>query len=262
MTETQTAPVDTAWQSSSGGANSARQSSARRFDRDRARTTNRPLSRHDGNTAEGRRVRDLFRSFIVLQRLGDPTDPAIQAQVLEAVELTQQAEYARTLLFKGVTIEQLVLIQNLAHRAVRRLRLPTAGQNRGPTLIDLVARHAAQPPDPPEPDEEAEVERLAVAAELIADLGHSPDAREAAAIEAISAATIESRSLRRRGLRSAEQNRLVLRGLRDLGLASGKNRPRRTHPRQEAERAKAARNAQQRLEEMYKSAPTPEPTDG
>jgi hypothetical protein len=51
----------------------------------KSRTTNNPLRRANGNTAQGRRTRDLFRSY--LSQLGNPADAATQAGVLAAAEL-------------------------------------------------------------------------------------------------------------------------------------------------------------------------------
>jgi hypothetical protein len=61
-------------------------------------------------------------------------------------------------------------------------------------------------------------EREALAAELTADLGRKPTRREALMIESAAAAAVEARKLRKQGRSSIEQDRLVCRVLRALGL--------------------------------------------
>lgn len=61
-------------------------------------------------------------------------------------------------------------------------------------------------------------ERKRLAAELEADLGHEPSRRERLLIEFASAAAVEARLLRRKGKSSIEQDRLVCRTLRALGI--------------------------------------------
>jgi hypothetical protein len=86
----------------------------------RAKTTNDPASRANLNTANGRRVADLYRSY--LRAMGDPTDAVAQANVLAAAELTVAAETARVQLLAGkADVDQLVKLENLAARAIRRL---------------------------------------------------------------------------------------------------------------------------------------------
>jgi hypothetical protein len=60
--------------------------------------------------------------------------------------------------------------------------------------------------------------RKALAAELEADLGHPPTVREKVLIESLAAATIEARVLRGQHKSSIEQDRLVARCCRALGL--------------------------------------------
>jgi hypothetical protein len=85
----------------------------------RSRTTNDPLRRADGRTSAGRRIRDLYRAYLACL----PTaNDATKAAVLAAAELVAAAETARTQLLAGTAdIEQLVRLENLANRAVRRL---------------------------------------------------------------------------------------------------------------------------------------------
>ena len=60
----------------------------------RSATTNDPVrARTNGRSAEGRRVRDLYRSFSAT--LGNPQDVGTQALVLAASELVTAAERAR-----------------------------------------------------------------------------------------------------------------------------------------------------------------------
>jgi hypothetical protein len=55
--------------------------------RQRSATTNGPMRRTSGNTAAGRRVRDLYGAF--LQHMTNPTDLIAQANALNAAELTR-----------------------------------------------------------------------------------------------------------------------------------------------------------------------------
>jgi hypothetical protein len=65
---------------------------------------------------------------------------------------------------------------------------------------------------------EAEAERQAEAAALIAALGHAPNAIERTVIEQISARTVRARQLRQRGRDDTEQSRLIAQLLRSIGL--------------------------------------------
>jgi hypothetical protein len=91
-----------------------------------SKTTNRPLKgRVDRNTAKGRRVADLFHAY--LNALGSPTDAIVQSNALTAAELKVAAEEARKALLDGNgDAEQLVRLENLAHRAERRLGIKAA----------------------------------------------------------------------------------------------------------------------------------------
>jgi hypothetical protein len=104
----------------------------------RAKTTNDPASRANLNTANGRRVADLYRSY--LRAMGDPTDAVAQANVLAAAELKAAAEIARADLLAGkTTIGDVVLLENTADRAVRRLDLrPPGSAAPGLTLHDVM----------------------------------------------------------------------------------------------------------------------------
>jgi hypothetical protein len=108
----------------------------------RAKTTNDPASRANLNTANGRRVADLYRSY--LRAMGDPTDAVAQANVLAAAELKAAAETARADLLAGkTTIGDVVLLENAADRAVRRLDLKPPG-SAAPTLSHYLAAHEAE----------------------------------------------------------------------------------------------------------------------
>jgi hypothetical protein len=88
----------------------------------RSRTTNQPLrGRANGNTVVGRRVRDLYRAFLV--RMGHPTDAISQASALNAAELAVAVELARLSAARGeaVDVDQLIRLSNLADRAAKRL---------------------------------------------------------------------------------------------------------------------------------------------
>ena len=90
--------------------------------RQRSATTNGPMRRTSGNTAAGRRVRDLYNAF--LQHMTNPTDTIAQANALNAAELTVAVENVRAKLLAGQgDVEQIVRLENLANRAVRRLGL-------------------------------------------------------------------------------------------------------------------------------------------
>jgi hypothetical protein len=92
--------------------------------RTRSAMTNRPLhKRANGNSAIGRRVRDLYRAFMA--RLGNPADPISQARVLNAAELTVALEQQRLAAARGepVDLTQLVKLSNLVARTLRALGL-------------------------------------------------------------------------------------------------------------------------------------------
>jgi hypothetical protein len=111
----------------------------------RSRLTNDPLRvRADGRTPQGRRLRDLFRSYMV--GLNNPVDPATQASVLAAAELMVAAEAARARLLAGQgDVDQVVRLENLSGRAVRKLgiRLGSASAP-APTPAEYLARRAAE----------------------------------------------------------------------------------------------------------------------
>src|ERR1700733_1666666 len=91
----------------------------------RSKTTNDPMSRVSQSTATGRRVADLFRSY--LRAMTDRSCIA-QADVLRAAELVVAAEDARAKLLAGNgDAVAVVRLENLAGRAIRKLGLDRAG---------------------------------------------------------------------------------------------------------------------------------------
>jgi hypothetical protein len=90
----------------------------------RAKLTNNPFAAFDRNTARGRRLTDLVRGY--LNGLGNPTDVALQAQVIAAAELQVLAEETRSAALQSpatADLDNLVRVQSVADRAVRRLGL-------------------------------------------------------------------------------------------------------------------------------------------
>lgn len=91
-----------------------------------AKLTTRPLTvRAPGNTATGKRIRDLYRAFMAA--MGEPVDAVSQAAVLRACELMTAAETARAALLAGQgDIDQVVKLEGSARRAVADLRIGRA----------------------------------------------------------------------------------------------------------------------------------------
>jgi hypothetical protein len=108
----------------------------------RAKATNDPL-RGRGRSPEARRLRDLFRSY--LMQLGSPTDAATQALILAAAEAVVIAEGARAdmLAGKGGAGDAVVRLENLADRKLRRLGLnkPTTPPRK--SFMEKMAEHEA-----------------------------------------------------------------------------------------------------------------------
>ena len=102
----------------------ARMTTVERPLRQRSRLTNGKLrGRVNGNSAAGRRIRDIFHAL--MRELGNPTDTLITAKVLHAAELCVAVEAQRLRAARGedVNLDALVRLANVADRAVRRLRL-------------------------------------------------------------------------------------------------------------------------------------------
>lgn len=110
-----------------------------------ARTTNNPLRRINRHTPQGRRVADLFRGY--WHHMGRPTDAIVQANALAAAELKVAAEDARAALLAGTGDGDLVVrLENLAHRAERKLGIKVTGKAAKPlaeTLAEIFAKGAA-----------------------------------------------------------------------------------------------------------------------
>src|SRR5438105_4510113 len=92
----------------------------------RAAATNRATSRWDGNSAQGRRCRDLFKSYFL--QAGKPDEPAAQAAITALAEQVALAELARAecLAAGGLTkisLEMVIRAENLANRTLKRLKL-------------------------------------------------------------------------------------------------------------------------------------------
>jgi hypothetical protein len=87
----------------------------------KSRVTNKPLTRFNGNSRPGRRVRDLYR--LHMAALGNPTDGLLQSKCLHAAELQVAVETQRLRAAKGeaVDVHALVKLVNVADRAVERL---------------------------------------------------------------------------------------------------------------------------------------------
>jgi hypothetical protein len=108
----------------------------------RARATNDPLrGRASRNTAQGRRIGDLFDAYI--RAMGNPTDALAQANALAAAELKVAAEDGRAKLLSGGDIDpdQVVKLEGAAARADRKLGIAhRAPEVVGMTLGDVLKR--------------------------------------------------------------------------------------------------------------------------
>jgi hypothetical protein len=113
----------------------------------RAAVTNNPLARADGRTPQGRRIRDLYRAWQAA--MGRPADATVQATILAAAELMVAAESARAALLAGTgDVDQVVRLENLAGRAVRKLGIKAPAPATSPPSLAAWAQQAA--PQPPE----------------------------------------------------------------------------------------------------------------
>ncbi len=116
----------------------------------RAKTSNNPLSRINGNTRRGRRFSDLLRSY--LRAMGNPIEANRQADAIAAAELKCAAEDLRARLLAGnagvAEVEQIIRLENAADRAVRKLgKLGAASA--GSTLAEhLAARYGQAEAEP------------------------------------------------------------------------------------------------------------------
>lgn len=95
-------------------------------------------------------MRDLFTAYLIAMGHADDVS---RAQALAAAELMVAAENARTKLLAGQgDIEQIVRLENLANRAVRRLGLKHSDATPQPTIREVLIAEA-------QAREEAEAER-------------------------------------------------------------------------------------------------------
>lgn len=115
----------------------------------RAKTSNNPLSRINGNTRRGRRFSDLLRSY--LRAMGSPVEANRQADAIAAAELKCAAEDLRARLLAGpnaglADLEQIIRLENAADRAVRKLGLRPAGKAAAPveSYLELAAQVQAE----------------------------------------------------------------------------------------------------------------------
>lgn len=112
----------------------------------RSKTTNDPSSRCNQSTAAGRRLHDLLRGY--LAEMANPGSIIAQADALQAAELTVAAEDARAALLAGNgDADHVVRLQNLAHRAVRKLGIDRSRSAKPKkSLADYVRARAAGEP--------------------------------------------------------------------------------------------------------------------
>lgn len=110
----------------------------------RARATNKPLSRVDQSTAIGRRIADLFRSYVRAMNAGGCI---AEADALRAAELVAGAEQARVQLLAGKgDADQVVRLENLAARAVKKLGIdPRSAAKPKKTLAEYARERASDP---------------------------------------------------------------------------------------------------------------------
>ncbi len=87
----------------------------------RSKITNDPV-RGLGQSAEARRVRDLYRSYLV--QLGNPADVATQAMIIATAQQVVIAENARRDHLAGkADLDSVIRAENMSARALRRLGL-------------------------------------------------------------------------------------------------------------------------------------------
>jgi hypothetical protein len=101
--------------------------------------------RANGNTAQGRRVGDLYRAFIA--RIGDPDDLVAQSDCLACAELTAACEACRAQVLAGEAADadaadRLVRLENLARRA--EAKLSRFGAPPRKTLAEHIAQRGKQ----------------------------------------------------------------------------------------------------------------------
>jgi hypothetical protein len=100
-----------------------------------AARTNDLFAAFDLQTARGRRIADIARKLLIA--LGNPTDTLVQAQIIQAAELTVLCEDARTEALnaepgkaKKAALDQVIRLQPQVDRAYARLGMFDARKNR------------------------------------------------------------------------------------------------------------------------------------
>ena len=109
----------------------------------RAKLTNDPV-RGLGQSAEARRVRDLYRSY--LTQLGSPVDAGTQAMIIASSEQVVIAENARRDHLAGkADLDSVIRAENMSARALRRLGLNKPATAPRLSYVEKIeAREAAQ----------------------------------------------------------------------------------------------------------------------
>ena len=112
----------------------------------RSRRTNNVLAGINLNTAIGRRVADLVRGY--LDALGNPQDVGRQAAVIAAAELLVLAEETRAAALRdplAADLDNIVRVQSVADRALRRLGIKPGAPPKPPSLKEYIASLQAAP---------------------------------------------------------------------------------------------------------------------
>jgi hypothetical protein len=128
----------------------------------RSRLTNDPLriAGVDARSAQGRRLRDLIEQ--ITKDLGGPEglSSAQLSDIRRAAELSAIAEQARAARLQGGgDLAELISLENMADRAMRRLRLRTVNpRNATPSLSEYLAASASPAADDEAAEGEAVVE--------------------------------------------------------------------------------------------------------
>jgi hypothetical protein len=102
------------------------------------------MGRFDGRSVEGRRLRDLFRSYSA--QLGNPDDAGAVAMIMSAAEQVIGAERVRSQYFAGKAVyDEVIRAEGAANRALKRLGLTRpAAQPRKSLAEKLMDVEAAQ----------------------------------------------------------------------------------------------------------------------
>jgi hypothetical protein len=97
----------------------------------RSAVTRSPAGRIDGRSAAGKRVRDLFRGL--MERLDNPADIVMQADILALAELKVAAEASRKRLLEGhdQSANNTVRLENMIRRSEVRVGLVPGATSAG-----------------------------------------------------------------------------------------------------------------------------------